>query len=123
MKPLKTLIALGLLSAAALGCSGAANTGASPIFTSAAPAGDFITQVNTLCVALVEDYLDAADPHPGSFPIEDYLTEKAAVQPLIDAFDAQVDAIPVSDADRPAADAFAAFRRVSDETDAELAAA
>lgn len=62
-------------------------------------------------------------PDPGSFPIEEYLAEKGKVEPLIAAFDATVDSIPRTEADQPAADAFAAFRRVSDEADAELAAA
>jgi hypothetical protein len=119
----KSMIALGLLSLSAVGCSGATGTGASPTAAIFPPGADFVTQVNTLCVALVEDYLEATNPHPGSFPIEEYIAEKAKVQPLIDAFDAMVDSIPRTENDRPAADAFDAFRGASDEADAELAAA
>ena len=44
------------------------------------------------------------------------------MQPLIDEFDAKIDAIPVTAAERPAADAFDAFRRLSDSTEEQLAA-
>jgi hypothetical protein len=118
-----TLLFSGLLAVAAVGCGGPASTTSPSAAPTSAPAADFVTQVNTLCVKLVEDYLDATRPHPGSFPIAEYLSERAKVQPLIDEFDAQIDAIPVTATDGPAAEAFHAFRRLSDSTEEQLAVA
>ena len=117
-----TLLLSCLLAVVVAGCSGDLASDASPSASPEAPAADFVTQVNTLCVTLVEDYLDATRPHPGPFPIAEYLSESAKVKPLIDEFDAKIDAIPVTAAERPAADAFDAFRRLSDSTEEELAA-
>ena len=119
----KTLLVSALTVFSVLGCGDAAPDGGDPSLAIVTPPADYVTQINTLCVRLVEDYLDVTKPHPGSFPIAEYLADKEKVQPLIDAFDAQVDAIPVSAADAPAAEAFAAFRRASDAADSGLAAA
>jgi crotonobetainyl-CoA:carnitine CoA-transferase CaiB-like acyl-CoA transferase len=90
--------------------------------TSRATAG-YVAEVNRLCAELEPKVLDIAGPHPGSFPIKAYEAERPKRAALYEAFDAKVEAIPVSAGDRSAADAFDAFRRLSDATDARLAAA
>jgi hypothetical protein len=49
--------------------------------------------------------------------------QEAQLKPIIAKFDATVDAIPVTDADRPAADAFNAYRKVVDAEAATMLAA
>jgi hypothetical protein len=122
-----TLLALGLLTFTAFGCRGATDSQESPsvssIIASATPGSEYVAEVNRLCADLLAIYLKTTTPHPGSFPIADYLAEKSKVEPLIEEFDAKVDAITVGARDGPAAEAFDAFRRMSDETEAELDAA
>jgi len=124
----KTLLVSGLLAATIIGCGGTAGnvaspTGASPVVATAAPMSEYVAQLNELCAGLRADLFAVTTPHPGSFTIEDYQAEQPKVTPLIEAFDAKVEAIPVTAADRPAADAFGALQRMSDATEAELAAA
>jgi hypothetical protein len=84
------------------------------------PAG-YAVQVNTLCRDLLADVL--------TFDIGNAVTIKQFLgkhRPLVAAirdFDAHVDAIPVTEADQPAADAFDAYRRFSDAADATVVAA
>ncbi len=123
----KTLLVCGLFAMSAVGCGNAANDAspvvASPPVITAAPASEYVAQLNSLCADLRADLLEVTTPHPGSFSIEDYQTEQPKISALIEAFDAKVESIPVTAADRPAVDALNALQRLSDDTDAALATA
>ena len=54
---------------------------------------------------------------------DEFLAMHEPVVAAIRAFDAKVDALTVTEADRPAADAFDAYRAFSDTADAEVVAA
>jgi hypothetical protein len=83
-----------------------------------------VARVNALCADLMPKVLGATGGgHPESFPIKAFNAERPKVRDLMKAFDEQVDAIPVAAADRSAANAFDAFRRLSDTADTRLAAA
>jgi len=118
-----TLLVSGLLAIVAFGCADPGSVASPSAPATDVPAADYVTQVNTLCVKLVEDVLEVAGAHPGSYPIAEYEAERPKMNALIAEFDAKVAAVPVAAGERPAAAAFDAFRRLSDETDADLAAA
>ena len=95
-----------------------------PVQTSSAEPSaprSYVTQVNALCQELLAEVLrfDIGN----NVTIEQFLGKHEKLVPAIEAFDAEVDAIPVTPADRTAADAFNAYRRFSDAADATVVAA
>ena len=94
--------------------------GASP---SPSASGSYVAQVNALCEAMIDKVMavrgDSDSDGGGDFPsMDSYEQEELQIRSIHEEFDAEVDALPVSDAERPAADAFDAFRDTGD-ADAE----
>jgi hypothetical protein len=126
----------GILVMLAAGCAKEKGEPAAPPATAAATpsviatataspsptrAGNYVAQVNALCselepkvVAITQGREPAIDWYPAG---------RAEIDALYKEFDAAVDAIPVTDADRPADDAMNAFRRMAATADESVAAA
>ncbi len=121
----KTLLICGLLAVTAAGCGDSSENDATPAATTTTVAkANYVAQVNGLCEELMPKVLDVTGGgHPTAYPIKDYNAERPKLTALYKAFDAKVEAISVAAADRSEADAFDAFRRLSDATDVRLAAA
>jgi hypothetical protein len=112
-----------VLAVATAGCGNSADRDAAPIpAASTAPAaGAYVTEVNALCARLLSDVL-AFDI--GNDPtIEQFEKKRNKLTALTKEFDAKVEAIPVTSADRSAAAAFTAYQGFSDAADARLSAA
>ena len=121
-------LACGVLAATTLGCgssTGKNDAAASPTADHKTPAS-YTARVNELCSDLlvrVKEVNGGGGGHPGHFPIAEYLAEQPKLAALITAFDAKVDAIPVTADDREEADALHAFETMSDRATAMLDAA
>jgi hypothetical protein len=129
----------GLLALITAGCSSSSSSSAARSHTSATPpsstvasspakssaAFNYVGQVDALCGELQGKVLAVygGQGHHTSPPIRVYLAERSKLAPVYRAFDAQVDAFPVSAADRAADEAFDAYRRWSDQNDRTLMAA
>jgi hypothetical protein len=117
------------------GCGGsgedeAAVPSATPAAASPSPtaSGSYVSQVNALCESMIPAVMavrgDSDGDGGGDFPaMDEFEAQEAQLEPILEAFDAAVDAIPVTEADRAAADAFNAFRDLSDSDAAELVSA
>jgi hypothetical protein len=117
----------GLVAGTAAGCSDSTDndsrTSATTAVASTPPATEvgYVARVNALCEELIPKVLAV---NGGKQPtLERFEIERPKLKALNKAFDAQVDAIPITSAERAAAKAFDAFRRQSDAADAQLAAA
>lgn len=126
----KTLLVCGLLAVTAGGCGDSSEDDATPAAattvatTTSAPKAEYVAEINGLCAELTPKVLDVTGGgHPTSYPIKDFVAELPKLEALFKTFDAKVDTIPAAVADRSAADAFDAFRRLSDAASARLAAA
>jgi hypothetical protein len=84
------------------------------------PAG-YVVQVTTLCRDLLADVM--AFDIGNAVTIEQFLDKHDRLVVAIRDFDARVDAIPVAEAEQPAAAAFDAYRQWSDAADAKVVAA
>ena len=127
-----SLIGIGvLLVGAATGCADTAEPEASEPRATSSPApptssrssavAGYAEQVTGLCRELLAQVLEFDIGN--AVTIEEFLGKHVRLVSAIEDFDAQVDAIPVTSADRPAADAFDAYRRFSDAADAKVFAA
>lgn len=124
----RTVLLCVLLAVTAPGCSddsendaGAAGT---PAATPSAATIDYVAEVNALCAELMPKVMEVVGGgHPTTYPIEDFTSEQPKINALIAEFDTKVEALPVADAHRSAADALTAFRNLSDAADEKLAAA
>ena len=120
----------GLLAPTAGGCGGsdgnsaAQATSTTGVTTSAFAAG-YVARVNKLCAELLPGVLAiyGGGGHPAPYPIKVFQAEQPRLTALYAAFDEQVDALPVSAAERRAAQAFMAYRRLSDDATATLTSA
>jgi hypothetical protein len=104
----------------------------SPTPTVASPSpsasGSYVAQVNALCEAMIPKVMavrgDDDGDGGGDFPaITEFEGQEDKLKPIIAEFDAAVEAIPVTDADRPAADALKAYGEMSDAEAAKMLAA
>jgi hypothetical protein len=125
---LKTLLVCGLLAVTAAGCGDASETTAAPAAQRAATTtsvaeSEYVAQLNKLCAELEPKILAVTGGHHLTYPIRVYNAERPKLNAIYETFDAQADAIPVAAADRSAADAFDAYRRLSDAIDGRLNAA
>ncbi len=120
-----------LLAVTAAGCSDSDDeeATASPDTTtvaSASPtAASYVSQVNALCEALIPGVMgirgDKDGDGGGDLPaMEEFEDQQLKIAPITAAFDAEVDAIPVSEADRAAADAFDDYREFTDADTAKI---
>ena len=112
---------LGVICAVLATASGCGDSGHdTAALTSTPSAGPgYTAQVNTLC----DDLMHQVAPITGDKPnpsAADYLSFGTRIDPLIDSFDQRVDALTVSEADRPANAAFDAYRARVDAADAAL---
>jgi hypothetical protein len=118
-----TFLVAALLAVSAAGCSDDDDNGdasvpsaaSNPSPTASASAASYVTQVNALCEAMVDKVMavrgDKDGDGGGDFPsMEDYAAQEERLAPIIEEFDAKVATIPVTDADRAAAEAFDAYR-------------
>src|SRR3954451_13537574 len=120
-----------MVGTVAMGCSGSdanAPTRTAPTVAStstARPAPEFAAQVTQLCTELQPKVLQiyGGGGHPAPYPIRVFKAEQPRLTSLYQAFDARVDAIPVTDADRRAVAAFKAYRHLSDGATARMSAA
>ncbi len=127
------LLASVLLVASLAGCgdsddsedSGASGPSATTV-ASASPtaSGSYVSQVNALCESMIDKVMavrgDENGDGGGDFPsMEEYEQQELQIRSVHAEFDAHVDSIPVSSADRAAVDAFDAFREAGD-ADAEV---
>lgn len=91
-------------------------------------AGSYVAQVNTLCESMIPEVMavrgDQDDDGGGDFPaLAEFEGQETQLEPIMSKFDAAVDAIPVTDADRPAVAAFDAYRESVDAEAAKMLAA
>jgi hypothetical protein len=128
----RSTIGIGaLLMGTAIGCGDAdepkaADPGATPSQTSPSSADPsaadgYVVQVNARCRELLTQVMGFDIGN--AVTIEQFLGKHEQLVVAIKDFDADVDAIPVTATDRPAADAFDAYRRFSDTADATVVAA
>ena len=82
---------------------------------------DYVVQVNALCQELLSQVLTFDIGN--AVTIEQFLGKHRKLVAAIHEFDAEVDRIPVTSADRSAASAFDAYRQFSDAADAKVFAA
>ena len=85
----------------------------------------YVAQVNALCEAMIDKVMGVRGDEDGSgggdLPsIDEFEAQEMQIRSIHAEFDAKVDALPVTDADRAAADAFDAFRETSDAEADEL---
>lgn len=93
---------------------------AEEVSAAATPAG-YVDAVNRLCDNLAADSTDVTG---GSEPTrEQFLEDQPKLDALIQAFDAEIAELEVTDADRAAADALREFQRYSDTEYAKVVAA
>lgn len=90
--------------------------------------GSYVSRVNALCESMIPEVMavrgDKDGDAGGDFPtLAEFEGQEAKLKPIITKFDAAVDAIPVTDADRAAADAFNAYREIGDAEAAKTLAA
>lgn len=96
---------------------------------SASATASYVSRVNGLCESMIPKVMavrgDKNGDGGGDIPTPaEYEGQEARLKPIVEEFDAAVAAIPVTDKDRPAADAFDAYRKSGDaESDKILAAA
>lgn len=81
--------------------------------------GGYVAQVNALCEAMIDKVMavrgDEDGDGGGDFPsMTEFEEQELQLRSIHEEFDAEVDALAVSDADQPAADAFDAFRETGD---------
>lgn len=89
--------------------------------SAAATPGSYVDAVNRLCDDLAADSTDVTG---GTEPTrEQFLEDQPKLDALIQAFDAEVAKLEVTDADRAAADALREFQRYSDTEYAKVVAA
>jgi len=99
------------------------SSGSTPTPTSSA-AVSYVDAVNDLCEDLIPKVLAVRIGPEGSKPTRtEFVIEHPKLEPVYKVFDAQVDALPVSAADKAAADAFVAYRAWLNEWDVKLQAA
>ncbi|MDR7086181.1 nitrous oxide reductase accessory protein NosL [Aeromicrobium panaciterrae] len=113
-----TLGAALLLAALVTGCTDSNDAPSKP---SPSVQADYVTQVNALCGKLLTQVL--AFDIGNVVSTEEFLTKHEKLVAAIQDFDAEVESIRVTAADRKAADAFDAYRRFSDAADAPVFAA
>lgn len=94
----------------------ATTTASTPSPTSSA---SYVAQVNALCEAMIDKVMGVRGDEDGSgggdFPsIDEFEAQELQIRSIHAEFDAEVDALPVTDADRDAAEALDAFRETSD---------
>src|SRR5690348_4284134 len=90
--------------------SGTSSSGTTTAQTSSA-ARTYVAAVNSLCEDLIPKVLAIRIGPEGSTPTRsEFVVEHPKLVPVYKTFDAQIDALPVSAADKPAADAFVAYR-------------
>lgn len=90
--------------------------------------GSYVSKVNALCESMIPDVMkvrgDTDNDGGGDLPsLKEVEGQEAQLKPIMEKFDTAVDAIPVTDADRPAADAFNAYRKTVDAEGAKMLAA
>ncbi len=126
----RVALVCGLFAVTAVGCgdpSGNAPTEAAPRTTAATslPRLDYAARINALCAELEPKVLEiyGGGGHPSPFPIKVFESEQPQLTSLYSTFDAQADAVPVTDAEQRAVKAFTAYRRVSDAATATMSAA
>lgn len=81
--------------------------------------GSYVAQVNALCEAMIDEVMavrgDEDGDGGGDFPsMAEFEQQELEIRSIHEEFDAEVDALAVSDADRAAADAFNGFRETGD---------
>lgn len=105
---------LGLVPVLVLGACGSdpepTAPSTAPSVSVSAEAEGYVDQVVDLCRDLLAEVLTFDIGN--AVTIEQFLGKHEPLVAAIRAFDAQVDAIPVTEGDRPAADAFDAYRRL-----------
>jgi len=124
----RDVLVCGLLAVAATGCGDSSEKDATPQApktTESVAESGYVAQLNELCAALEPKVIAAygGAPHPAPYPIKEFEEETLKVEALYESFDAEADAIAVSDADRVAADSFEAYRQESDKAAAMMAGA
>lgn len=125
----RVALACGVFAVTAIGCGDSSGGGRTPtasvtVSTTSVPGPDYATRLNSLCAELLPKVIAIyGGGHPGPYPITVFEAEQPRITALYKTFDAEADAMPVTDADRRAVDAFAAYRRESDAATALLAAA
>jgi hypothetical protein len=133
---MRTSLVLGaLLVVTATGCSDSDDEDASAssettAVASASPSssGSYVDQVNALCEAMIDGVMavrgDSDGDGGGDVPaMDEYEDQQLRIAPITAAFDAKVDAIPVTESDRAAAEAFDAYREFIDADTARTIAA
>ncbi len=118
------LLAVGLVGLVGCGGDGADDgdvpsaIGPAEEVSADATPGGYVDAVNRLCDDLAADSTDVTG---GAFPTrEQFLEDQPKLDQLIEAFDARVAEIAVTDADREAADAVRAFQQYSDREFAKV---
>jgi len=125
---MRSTVGVGVLLLGLAGCGDAdgpeqvahSRTDTAPSTAPSAEDG-YVAQVNDRCRELLAQVLGFDIGN--AVTIEQFLGKHEQLVVAIHDFDADVDALPVTAAERPAADAFDAYRRFSDATDATLVAA
>lgn len=132
---MRRMILIGTVLVLALsGCSDSDDeetAAASPTAaTSPSPtaSGSYVAQVNALCGAMIDKVMavrgDDDGDGGGNVPtMDNFAQQDAQLRPVIEDFDAEVAAIPVSDADRAAAEAFDDYRAFIDADNEKALAA
>jgi hypothetical protein len=104
--------------------SSSASSSTSASSTAVTSSGSYAASVNKLCDDLIPKVLAIRTGPAGSEPtLQEFLAEDPKLEPVYKAFDAQVDALPVSTADKPADAAFDAYRTWLSTWNAQLQAA
>jgi hypothetical protein len=96
-------------------------TPSAPASSSPTTPEGYVVQVNALCRDLLAEVMTFDIGN--AVTIEQFLGKHRKLVAAINDFDARVDAIPVSEADQPAADVFDTYRQWSDAADAKVVAA
>jgi hypothetical protein len=108
--------------------SGSASVDA-PATTAASPSpttGDgYVAQVNALCEAMIPQVMEIRGDEDGDgggdLPsMEEFGEQEDRLRPVLEEFDAKVDAIPVTESDRAAVQAFDDYRKAGDEEAAKV---
>ena len=86
---------------------------------------EYVARLNGLCAELQPKVLQiyGGGGYPAPYPIKVFESEQPRLTSLYRTFDAQADALPLTDGDRRAFEAFKAYRRVADEATAVMSAA
>ncbi len=116
---LKRLILIGVALAAVTGCGDTRTSDQAGADPTNVPGPDYATRVNALCADLTDQVLPITGDKPHPSP-QEFLSFGEEIDPVIEEFDRLVDGLEVSQADRPAADAFEAYRSKVDDADAAL---